>query len=147
MEWNKVALKLDHSSAFVDIDGDCQNDLLIHSSYSIYDTNFNKTVEKNFLEVWRGSLENDKVYYCLNKLSIHEIDQNLGLFTIDDFNRDGMLDLIFPIIKTGSVFIAHNILDLEYDWSADYCATHRNHNLTNIPVIFDELKVIETKVS
>jgi hypothetical protein len=146
LEFNNLALKIDHSSAFIDLDGDCQNDLLIHSSKSYYDPSSGTTLIKNFLEIWRGSLKNNQVKYCLSKFDVYEIDEKLGQFTVDDFDRDGLLDLIFPIYNSGDVLIAYNKLSLDYDWSADYCATHSNSNLTDISSIFDSLNLKESKV-
>jgi hypothetical protein len=144
--YSNLPLKIDHSSAFIDLDGDCQNDLLIHSSESYYDPSLNTTIKRNLLEIWRGSLRNNQVTYCLSKSAVYEIDERLGHFTVDDFNRDGLLDLIFPVLNTGEILISYNKLNLEYDWSADYCTTHSNTNLTYIPSIFDALNLKESKV-
>ena len=48
-----------HSSAFVDINGDCINDLLIHSKYE----------SDQFLEIWFGrkDFKSKKIKYCLKK--------------------------------------------------------------------------------
>ena len=135
--YNTLAINIDHSSAFVDIDGDCQNDLIIHSTYFYYDTSLNQTMKKSLLEIWRGSFKDSKVQYCLTKSSVYDLTDDLGPFTIDDFDRDGLLDIIFPILNTGNVLIAHNKMKLTYDWSLDYCASHANLNLTNIPIVFD----------
>jgi len=110
MEQNKIPIPSSHSSAFVDIDTDCQNDLVIHSEQN----------SVKFLEIWRGHVEKGEIRYCLSKKSVYILDSNLGQFTVADINRDGVLDIIFPVLKTANILIAYNKISLEFDWTLDY---------------------------
>jgi integrin alpha FG-GAP repeat containing protein 1 len=128
-----------HSSAFVDIDGDCINDLLIMSKF----TNGNKT--ENYLEIWRGMIEDENLVYCLSQSSVYSLENNLGLFSLADIDRDALLDIVFPVLNSypPQVLIGHNKVQLSYDWTQDYCATHESQidsSKKKIPLIFDELK-------
>jgi hypothetical protein len=137
--YSRVQILEGHSSAFVDIDADCQNDLIIFSRDKRWDPTTSTTVSANYVEIWRGTVENNQVKYCLTKSSVFRLDNKLGPFTIADINRDGLLDIVFPILNTANVFISYNKINLQYDWSADYCKTHSNINLTNMPEVFDSL--------
>ncbi len=120
------------ASAFVDIDADCQNDLMIVSA-------LNKST--NVLEIWRGYKENQEIKYCLTANSVDELDKSLGHFTVADINRDGLLDLVFPIVDTDSVLISFNKLDLKFDWSADYCAHQLLMKREEYSDIFDKINL------
>jgi hypothetical protein len=144
--YSTLPIPEDHASSFIDIDADCQNDLVIHSRTENFDTKTRKTVYTNFVEIWRGFLEKEtnEIKYCLTKSSVYQVEDNLGPFTVADFNRDGLLDVVFPVLGTSKILIAYNKISLNYDWSADYCETHRNLNLTNIPQVFTQLSTQET---
>jgi integrin alpha FG-GAP repeat containing protein 1 len=140
-----------HSSAFVDIDGDCINDMVI-SSYSneiITDEHSKITtvVTKKFLEIWRGVIEDNKLKYCLTDSSVYELDPSLGLFSIVDIDRDSLLDIVFPVVNSSppKILVAYNKVKLEYDWTEDYCATHKPLNLNDanptIPLLFEDFKI------
>lgn len=82
-----------------------------------------------FIEIWRGKIDKDShLRFCLVENSLKKVSSNLGLFTIADINRDGMLDLIFPILKGDpSILIAYNQITVDdSNWEQDYCATHTN---------------------
>jgi integrin alpha FG-GAP repeat containing protein 1 len=133
-----------HSSAFVDIDGDCINDLIIMSKFTIE----NKT--ENYLEIWRGVIEDDTLVYCLSQSSIYKLDNNLGLFSLADINRDALIDIVFPVLNSSppQILIGYNKVQLSYDWTQDYCATHEsitNPSNKKIPLIFDELRTESTR--
>jgi hypothetical protein len=113
------------SSAFIDIDADCRNDILIQSDGK--------------LEVWRGRLIDGEIKYCLTKASLYEVDKKLGHFVLADVDRNGLLDIIFPIEDSAKLLIGYNKIDLEYDWSQDYCKTHVMNDLSVINDVFDEL--------
>lgn len=132
-----------HSSAFVDIDGDCLNDMLILSNMTTVKED-NTTVTKTYLEIWRGIKEDNEIKYCLTESSVYEVHPSLGLFSIADIDRDSMLDIIFPVItaKPAKILIALNRIKLEYDWTQDYCENHAQLDATTnfkIPAAFDDL--------
>jgi hypothetical protein len=141
-----------HSSAFVDIDADCLNDILIVSDNDEFDANTNTTTGKRYLEIWRGVIEDGMIKYCLTQSSVYELDNSLGTFSIADINRDSLFDIVFPIIDSTppQILIAYNKIDLKYDWTDDFCAVHNQffaNSLKNttdditkkqIPLIFDE---------
>ncbi len=147
---NKVPIPFSHSSAFVDIDADCQNDLLIESSETDPKT-------KKTLEIWRGqrihsdsestNTETNSIKYCLTTDSIYKLDDNLGQFTIADINRDGLLDIIFPVMYSSKLLIALNKIDLVYDWSDDFCKVHFNPKLNNLTTIFEPLDNKDAKAT
>jgi hypothetical protein len=115
------------SSAFIDIDADCRNDILIQSGGK--------------LEVWRGRLIDDKIKYCLTKSSYFDIDKTLGHFVLADIDRDGLLDIVFPVEDSTKLLIGYNKVPFDYDWSADYCETHIMNDLTVVPDVFDDLLI------
>jgi integrin alpha FG-GAP repeat containing protein 1 len=145
-----------HSSAFLDIDGDCINDILIRSMVEEEVVGTNSTRTKYFLEIWRGIIEDQKIKYCLSQSSVYNLEHNLGPFSIADINRDSMPDIIFPILESypPKIIIGYNQINLEYDWTADYCETHNKFIIKNsdntysyvnmtdltIPLVFDELR-------
>jgi hypothetical protein len=120
-----LPISSNQSSAFIDIDADCVNDILIQT--------------EGKLEVWRGRLINGKIVYCLTKASNYDVDKKLGHFVLADFDRNGLLDIIFPILDSTKVLVGYNKIDLEYDWSQDYCKTHQMNDLAVINDVFDEL--------
>ncbi len=130
--YNTIPISPLNPSAFVDIDADCMNDLIIMSSRK----------DMNYLEIWRGRLENNKLKFCLNKKSVYSIDNTFGHFTIADINRDGMLDLIFPIKGTSKVYISFNKIQLQFNWADDYCYKYiTNPKNMTIPEVFDEFNL------
>lgn len=163
---SKYKFSAPHSSAFVDIDGDCINDILIKSmseeQIQIPETNSTTIHTKYFLEVWRGVIEDNKIKYCLSQSSVYDLEPNLGTFSIADINRDSMPDIVFPVLESfpPKIIIGYNQINLEYDWTADYCKTHNKYIVTKsdnsysylnfndqsysksitIPLVFDELR-------
>lgn len=135
--------------SFIDIDGDCLNDIILVSPISednqtvekesIFDFNFSQeNVPNKNMEIWRGRLShnnqhesNSKIKYCLKKNSIIPLVPALNKFTISDINRDGMLDLVFPITsRFPRLLIVYNLLNIEsrYDWQSDYCSKHNSED-------------------
>ena len=122
--YNKLPIPTEHSSAFVDLDADCQNDLVIHSRISKWDNSTNSTKQIDYIEIWRGIEEKDGMSYCLTSDSVYTLDEKLGPFTISDVNRDGLLDLVFPITsgsKGINVLIALNKINLNLSPSNFNC--------------------------
>jgi hypothetical protein len=111
------------SSAFIDVDADCRNDIVIQT--------------EGKLEIWRGRLIDNKIKYCLSKNSYFDLDPKLGHFTISDIDRDGLLDLIFPIQDSSKILIGYNKIKLEYDWSENYCKTHMMNDLSVINDVYE----------
>ena len=139
-KYSKIPFESPNSNAFVDIDGDCLNDILISS----YD-NSNK---KRKLEIWKGVFEDDEVKYCLSSNNIYDIDDSLGLFTVVDVDRNALPDLVFPIINSSppQILVAYNIISITYTWTSDYCTDHPPINLSKKPdskieKIFEEFNV------
>jgi hypothetical protein len=136
--YTKVPLPVHHSSAFVDLDADCQNDLVIQSRDEKFDPVSRKTTYTDYLEIWRGVMENNEIKYCLTKSSVLKIEDKLGPFTVADLNRDGLLDLVFPILGTSKILVAYNQKKLQFNWYDDYCETHKL-NMTDFPVLFSKI--------
>lgn len=95
-----------------------------------------------YLEIWRGIISNNKIKYCLTQSSLYDVKENLGLFSLSDVNRDGALDIIFPVLESPpKILIAYNKNKINYDWTEDYCSTHVKYNSFNIPLIYDDFVV------
>lgn len=147
------------SSAFVDIDGDCLNDILISSVAIIPNIKANTTEYEtvNFLEIWRGVIENNQIKYCLTQSSVYRLDNKLGEFSVQDINKDSKLDIIFPILNSypPKILIGYNKVEIykkncnnmgtcsdEFSWTEDYCNFHQSDtNSFHIPLVYDELGV------
>ena len=92
-KYSSLPFESPNTNAFVDIDGDCINDMIISS----YDPN-NKNERK--LEIWKGVFENGEIKYCLSNVNAYNIDSSLGLFTVVDVDRNALPDLVFPILNS-----------------------------------------------
>lgn len=122
-------IKRDHSSAFVDINGDCINDLLIHS----------ESGTDQYLEFWIGRKNiTGQVNYCLKE--IKKLNNDFGLFSISDVNNDGHLDLVFPIknSRPPAIFVAYNQKKFDYDWTKNYCESVQSVKYDKNEKLFDE---------
>lgn len=150
-----------HSSAFIDIDGDCLNDMLIMSSVEKDNSTVIETTD--YLEIWRGIIEDGEIKYCLTQSSIYELDQRLGLFSLADINNDALMDIIFPVLGSTppQILIAFNKVKIGgkdcnelgvckkvYTYTDDYCAFHNpfTQNSTStapltIPLVFEEFRI------
>ena len=126
-KYSKVPFESPNTNAFIDIDGDCLNDIIISS----YD-NQNK---KRKLEIWKGVFEDEEVKYCLSSNNIYDIDDSLGLFTVVDVDRNALPDLVFPILNTSppQILVAYNIISMSYTWTSDYCTDHPPINFNKSP--------------
>lgn len=103
------------ANAFIDVDADCNNDLLLTS----IDEKGNK-----ILEIWQGRNINSTIKYCLGKEGVINLDNTLGAFTLGDFNNDGYIDLIFPILGSTNVDVVLNQYTPDFEWTSNYCETH-----------------------
>ena len=126
-KYSKVPFESPNTNAFIDIDGDCLNDIIISS----YDSQ-NK---KRKLEIWKGVFEDEEVKYCLSSNNIYDIDDSLGLFTVVDVDRNALPDLVFPILNTSppQILVAYNIISMSYTWTSDYCTDHPPINFNKSP--------------
>lgn len=127
----KIPIPMKHSSAFVDINGDCVNDILLQS----------KLGDKNYLEFWIGMKEENEIKYCFKERKF--IDNELGLFSIVDINVDGQLDLAFPITNSQppKVYVAYNQIKIENDWTVNYCDTARSIQYHQNDTIFSNFEI------
>ncbi|XP_667019.1 hypothetical protein [Cryptosporidium hominis TU502] len=101
-----------HSSAFVDMDGDCRSDLVLEVYYEDPNTEYNdfdSPVRKG-LEIWTNEIIGDISVF---RRYFHQNQKNnkLGLailpigalgISYSDFNRDGTTDLIVPVCHLGN---------------------------------------------
>ena len=140
-KYSKLPFESPNTNAFIDIDGDCINDILISS----YDPN-NKNIRT--LEIWKGVIENEEIKYCLSNVNIYNVEPELGLFTVVDVDRNALPDLVFPILNSNppQILISYNIISMNYDWTRDYCTDHKPINFSKSPdsqisKIFDEFKI------
>ena len=140
-KYSKLPFESPNTNAFVDIDGDCINDIIISS----YDPK-NKNQRK--LEIWKGVVENEEIKYCLSNLNAYNVDSSLGLFTVVDVDRNALPDLVFPILDSSppQILVSYNILPIAYDWTSDFCSDHTPINFNKSPKekiskIFDDFKI------
>lgn len=105
-----------HTSATIDIDGDCLVDLLI-----ISEDQSNRT-----LEIWNGKIDKDSTLkYCLGEKNILNLPKELNFFSIGDFNSNGMQDLIFPIndgLRARAVILTNLKSAVGGDPNTPYCS-------------------------
>lgn len=76
-----------HSSAFVDIDGDCKADLVLVVESL-------KTPGLSVLEIWINDVVNGKAKY--RKQNPMPLPANPGQLAFADFNADGTVDIVIP---------------------------------------------------
>ena len=140
-KYSKYPFESPNTNSFVDIDGDCINDIII-SSYDPSDKNSRK------LEIWKGVVENEEIKYCLSTLNVYNVDPSLGLFSVVDVDRNAMPDLVFPIINSSppQILVSYNTLSISYDWTSDYCSDHSPINFNKSPnskisKIFEDFKI------
>ena len=139
-KYANMPFEIPNSNAFVDIDGDCINDIII--------SNYDNTNKKRLLEIWKGVFEDNEVKYCLSMNNVYEVDNSLGLFTIVDVDRNALPDIVFPILNSSppQILVAFNILSMSYVWTRDYCDDHPPINLSKSPnskinKIFENLNI------
>ena len=145
-KYAKLPFESPNTNAFVDIDGDCINDILISS----YDPS-NKNART--LEIWKGVIEDKEVKYCLSDVNVYNVDPSLGLFTVVDVDRNALPDLVFPILNSSppQILVSYNTIKMTYDWTNDYCSDHTPIDFTKSPnskilKIFENFKMgISTK--
>ena len=140
-KYSKLPFESPNTNAFVDIDGDCINDIII-SSY-----NPNKKNETS-LEIWKGVIENEEIKYCLSNVNVYDLHSSLGLFTIVDIDRNALPDLVFPILDSSppQILISYNIIKMSYIWTNDFCSDHPPINFSKSPnekiqKIFEDFKI------
>ncbi|OII71298.1 uncharacterized protein cubi_01773 [Cryptosporidium ubiquitum] len=102
-----------HSSAFVDMDGDCRSDLVLEVYYEDSNGDYNhpgSPVRKG-LEIWTNEIVGDISVFRRYFHNTHQKNNKLGLtllpigalsISYSDFNRDGTTDLIVPVCHLGS---------------------------------------------
>ena len=129
-----------NTNAFVDIDGDCINDIII-SSYNPNHKNGRS------LEIWKGVIENEEIKYCLSSLNVYDVPSSLGLFTVVDIDRNALPDLVFPILDSSppQILVSYNIIKMSYIWTNDFCTDHPPINFSKsnqkIQKIFEDFKI------
>ena len=140
-KYSKLPFESPNTNAFVDIDGDCINDIII-SSY-----NPNQKNERS-LEIWKGVIENEEIKYCLSSLNVYDVHSSLGLFTVVDIDRNALPDLVFPILDSSppQILISYNIIKMSYIWTNDFCSDHPPINFSKSPnekiqKIFEDFKI------
>ena len=126
-KYSKMQFESPNSNAFIDIDGDCLNDIIISS----YDTK----EKKRKLEIWKGVFEDNEVKYCLSLNNVYDVDDSLGLFTVVDVDRNALPDLVFPILDSSppKILVSYNVISMSYIWTSDYCTDHPPINMDKNP--------------
>lgn len=89
-----------HSSAFVDMDGDCRADIVLEVNYS------NESSSKRALEIWLNQVHNGIAKYKVHRQLENDNSSNYspiilpsgsGHIGFSDFNGDGSIDLLIPV--------------------------------------------------
>lgn len=126
-KYSKIEFESPNSNAFIDIDGDCLNDMII--------SNYDAQNKKRKLEIWKGVFEDNEVKYCLSSNNIYDLDDSLGLYTIVDVDRNALPDIVFPILNSSppKILVSYNIIPISYTWTNDYCDDHPPINLNKTP--------------
>ncbi len=115
-----------HSSAFLDLDGDCVNDLFLVTTEN----------NINYVEIWRGRTVNNSVYYCF--FQEFKLDPSIGHFSFADIDRNGYIDIVFPIDKgVPAIGISFNQISIGMNWDEDYCEQHLGRDSQPIFKVLD----------
>ena len=139
-------LSSENSNAFVDLNGDCLNDLVVTSE----GRSGEKTVVN--LEVWLAVKEEGEIKYCLSGKNVYELNEKFGPFSVVDVNRDTLFEMVFPVVGSSppKIAIAYNMMKVSYEWTEDYCEKHEGISLTetsssvsHAPQIFSSLSKLE----
>lgn len=102
-----------HSSAFLDLDGDCVNDLFLVTT----ENNF------NYVEIWRGRIVNNSLFYCF--FQEFKLDPSIGHFSFADIDRNGYIDIVYPINNgVPAIGVSFNQIKIGMNWDEDYCEQH-----------------------
>ncbi|KAF7457213.1 FG-GAP repeat family protein [Cryptosporidium felis] len=98
-----------HSSAFVDMDGDCRSDLVLEVYYEDFDENPQTHQIRKGLEIWTNEIiDNTSRFRRMvkrddklkgNKLNLILLPIGAQSISYSDFNRDGTTDLIVPVCQ------------------------------------------------
>jgi hypothetical protein len=94
------------------------------------------------MEIWKG-WKGDSISYCLYSSNVKILDKKIGLVNYADMDRDGFIDLVFPIVDDkikSTISIVYNQIKNDIDWSSDYCK-ERKKDLNKKIQIFPDLKV------
>ncbi|CDR94221.1 T-cell immunomodulatory protein-like protein precursor, putative [Babesia bigemina] len=75
-----------HSSAFVDINGDCRADLILLVQHE----------NKRYLQIWETEADNNRMKYIRNPNKDIVLPTNHGQVSFADFNGDGTIDIVVP---------------------------------------------------
>ncbi|GFE54800.1 T-cell immunomodulatory protein [Babesia ovis] len=75
-----------HSSAFVDIDGDCRSDLVL----LIQDG------QNRYLQIWQSHVDNNQTKYVSDESMNIQLPKNHGQVSFVDINGDGTIDIAVP---------------------------------------------------
>lgn len=75
------------------------------------------------MEIWRGRIVNNTINYCF--FQEFKLDPSIGHFSFGDVDRNGYLDIIFPIYDSvPTVGISFNQINMGMNWDEDYCSQH-----------------------
>ncbi|WWC89342.1 uncharacterized protein L201_004263 [Kwoniella dendrophila CBS 6074] len=107
-----------HSSAFIDIDGDCLPDLVLHCAKP-------KSTHHS-IQIW---LNRGKSGYQLSRS--YDLPRGSGALSFADMNRDGSIDIIFPICKQHSKSTGIGTecnINIAYNKQVPTCATETSEH-------------------
>lgn len=126
--YNGDKLSLEGSNAFIDINNDCRNDLIL----SVDSENGPKLLI--YIGMYYKLNDHDDTYvikYGLNQENEINLDKDFGPFALGDFNDDGRVDLIFPSLTGNKVSILLNEESRKNDWSDEFCPHHKIKDQSN----------------
>lgn len=79
---------------------------------------------------------NNSVSYCF--FQEFKLDPSIGHFSFADIDRNGYIDLIFPISgNVPRIGVVFNNISLDMNWDEDYCKQHLGKDAQIIYNIID----------
>ena len=137
---NDDKLSLTGTNAFIDVNNDCRNDIILtvdsinekgenEKKLLIYIGQYNIIKENEEKYVIRYGLKNEIILY-----------DDFGPFALGDFNDDGKVDLIFPSISGNNVSILINQDSSKNEWSNEFCPKHKIKRESSTLFSFDYKK-------
>ncbi|EIW70623.1 hypothetical protein TREMEDRAFT_28893 [Tremella mesenterica DSM 1558] len=107
-----------HSSAFLDIDGDCLPDIILHCTQP--------HTSHHSIQIW---LNHGEAGFALART--YDLPKGSGPLSFADMNRDGSIDIIFPTCSghSSSTGLGSDCsINIAYNQQVPICSTERSQN-------------------
>jgi len=93
------------------------------------------------MEVWKGWV-NNSIAYCLSSDNLKDLDDSIGVVSFSDVDRNGFVDLVFPInnpSQVPTISVVFNQIKVEIDWTYDYCKERRPDSQKLVKIFPDNI--------